>query len=280
MKMKLIIILKKTIGGTKLATVDQLKKELTQLSISILPVETSPNKNIQKSSSKNTHVTSRNLINTIMLNSDTHIIADEIILNYLNQHPSLVSKYLNQYGLYHVYYRSQDAATNPNENHSVIVLLKSFATEDEAHQWIISYGQHIIEELNDNYGTPMVLFIQYDKNSGLYDIGQEPTNEHLISAKMYPVYAFTDDAYKMLINEHIYLLGAEDVDTDFYDVIPYWIYYKSKKGIERGSDKKAMDKIEKAYKRTTKERGLQYEKDIKQYKTNPQQYIIDKLNKK
>ena len=161
------------------------------------------------------NITSRNLINTILLNEDTHVIADRVILNYLSLHPTIISKYLNQHGLYHVYYRSQDCTTNPNINHTTIILLKSFATEYEAHQWILIHGEKISEELVENYTEPMVLFIQYDQNSGLYDPGNEPASGYLISSKMNPVYAFTNEAYQMLIDEHIYLLGTDDIDTDF-----------------------------------------------------------------
>lgn len=216
-------------------------------------------------------LTTRNLINTIMLNSDTHVIADEMILSYLKQHPKLVSKYLDQQGLYHVYYRMQDTATDPELKYHAIVLLKSFCTEAEAHDWIIEHGENIIEELYDNYGRPIAFFIVYDENGGLYDVGHEPTNEHLISSKMYPIYAFDDETYRMLIDEHIYLLGTDE--TDYYEVIPYWIYYKTNKGFERGADPQALEKIEKAYKRVTKERAIQYKYDIEDYKDDPVKYI-------
>ena len=224
----------------------------------------------------NSRINMKDLVNTIMLNSDTEVIAEEIILNYLKQHPKLISKYLDAKGLYHVHYRTQDSATDLGGRHACVVLLKSFATEAEAHEWIIKHGEDITGELYVSYDRPMTFFIQYDKNDGLYEVGCEPTNEYLISSKKYPVYAFDDDIYHMLIDEHIYLLGSDDIDHDYYDVIPHWIYYKTDYGFERGADKQALEKIEKAYKRVTKEQGLRYKYDIEEYKENPIKYIAER----
>lgn len=171
-----------------------------------------------------------------MLNDDTNIIADSILLNYLKQYPTLITKYMNENGIYHVYYRTRDEATDPGNRRSpFVILLKSFASEKEAKEWILQYGKDIVEEQEDNHGRPIVLFIQHDTNEGDYETGYEPTNPHYISSHKYPVYAFSNKGYKMLLKEHIYLLG-DDYYSNYgnYNSIPYWINHVTKKKLIQG----------------------------------------------
>lgn len=220
------------------------------------------------------NVSARNLIHTILLNEDTSVIADNIILNYLKQHPTIITKYINENGIYHVFYRTRDESTNPTKRKgNFIILLKSFTTGTEAKEWILQYGKDIVEEQENNYNRPIVLFIVHDKNKGIYE-GDEPTNPHFISSHKYPVYAFSNRGYNMLLKEHIYLLGDDyHHNCNSYNSIPYWINYVRNKKLIQGVKTKDITKISEAYMRVDEETKKIYMDDIVLFQNEPQKYI-------
>lgn len=188
---------------------------------------------------------------------------------------------MNENGIYHVFYQTRDETTDPYSRRSFVIFLKSFATEKEAKEWILLNGEDIVEEQEDNFGTPIVIFIVYDTNEGIYDTGYEPTNPHYISSHKYPVYAFSKEGYKMLFDEHIYLLGDDHhSNCDNYNSIPHWINYVTNEELIQGVKKEDIIKISEAYMRVDKETKKKYINDIKSYTENPQKYIEEQLNQK
>lgn len=161
----------------------------------------------------NQYMSAKKVLSTILLNSDTNSILDEYIVSYLKLNPSLVTKYMDENGLYHVYYRHQDSNTDPDSKAYGPFLLKSFATEKEAEAWLLKMGHEIVEFQEDNWGRPVVLMIIEDSNDGDYEYGE--AHEHGISDKMAPTYAFSKQGYKMLKKELKYNNKQN----------PTWIHY-------------------------------------------------------
>lgn len=81
------------------------------------------------------YTSAKQILSTILLNSDTSKILDEYIVSYMTMNPHLVTQYLNQNGLYHVYFRKQDIETDPNiGDDNDLILIKSFVTLKEAEE--------------------------------------------------------------------------------------------------------------------------------------------------
>lgn len=165
------------------------------------------------------------------INESNEEVFNKFLLEYLLEKPTVIQNYLDQRGLFNVFYRTRDPHDIPN-SYSDIQLLKSFVKYNDAVEWIREYGENIVAEEEDNYGTPIVLTIIYYDNKAYYAMDEIPANMNLISINKYPTFAFSDEAYRMLIEEHIKELVEYDNQTE---VIPYWItYYREDGSIIRG----------------------------------------------
>jgi hypothetical protein len=151
------------------------------------------------------YTSAKQILSTILLNTDTSKILDEYIVSYMKMNPHLVTQYLNENGLYYVYFRKRDTDTNPDIGHdNDMILIKSFATLKDAEEWVLMNGREHVEEQEENYDEAIVLTIVHDDNKGKFAAGENAAHSYGISAKKYPTYAFTKDGYKMLKDELIY----------------------------------------------------------------------------
>lgn len=165
-------------------------------------------------------LTAKNILTTILLNKDTSDnILDEYLVSYLKLKPELVTKYLEEHGLYHIYARNRDISTD--YDHHVIVairtnLIKSFATELEAKNWILKSGSKTIEWLENIHEEYFVLSIIYDKNVKPY---KDSDYYYNIAYKQNLTFAFSSDACDMLVEEMKYYQDDEDGDENYIN--PY-----------------------------------------------------------
>jgi hypothetical protein len=144
------------------------------------------------------YLSAKNVLHTILLNSDTTKILDEYIVSYLTLNPALVTNYINQNGLYHVYIRSMDPLRCIGDYY-VMEMLQSFGTKLDAEKWIIQYGKDIIEHY-DTSENGIVLCIIYHRNI-LYDTDESPSSAYGIAERKHPTYAFSQNAIEMLLDE-------------------------------------------------------------------------------
>ena len=174
------------------------------------------------------HLARSEMLSDILQTDETKKATDDYILNYIQNRPSVLEAYLESHPLYHVFFREEDPDGRASRNDGVCVdnrddihLLKSFATFSAAQSWVIKNGREITHEQEENYGTPIVLtIIKYD-NKGSFASDEVPTGMYMISANRYPTYAFSTDAFNMLIREHIARLKDGYQST----IIPYWLFY-------------------------------------------------------
>jgi hypothetical protein len=188
------------------------------------------------------YLSTKSLLENLPLNDETQKAIDEYVLQYLKDHPRAVEDYLNDNDMYNVFFREQDPYTKKSDDLSStdIHLLKTFATMREAQKWILENGKLITEEEEYDYGRPVVLTIIPFDNKGNYDMDEIPTNMHLIATKKYMTYAFSEDDYNMLLNEHIYLINYDWID----EIIPKWLrYIKDDGSIVYGCTPKDFEKI-------------------------------------
>jgi len=182
-----------------------LRTELRRLSTQSQPQNVVSSQQFTVDQPQN-YLSAKKVLSTILLNSDTETVLQEYIVSYLQHHPSLVTQYLNQHGLYHVYFRLQDPNTkkerHPLDDDDQVILLKSFATQKEAEVWILEHGKDIVADQEDNYAKPVVITIIYDTNEGLFYPGENPAHFNMISTHTYPTFAFSKKGYKMLIKEY------------------------------------------------------------------------------
>ena len=139
------------------------------------------------------------------MNQDTEKILQTYIVDYLTHHPTIVSQYLSENGLWHIYARTKDEfSTNEGrgkKQHHEIFYIKSCVTMNEAETWILQHGKKVVNDEEDNYGVPIVLTIVYDDNKGKYYTGEHPANAYEISSQMYPTFTFSKKGYDMLLTE-------------------------------------------------------------------------------
>jgi hypothetical protein len=163
--------------------------------------ETIPDKTPEIPENPN-YTSAKQILSTILLNSDTSKILDDYIVSYMKMNPHLVTEYLNENGLYHVYFRKRDTDTDPDIGHdNDMILIKSFVTLKDAEEWVLMNGREHVEEQQENYEEAIVLTIVYDDNKGKFAAGDNAAHSYGISTKKYPTYAFTKDGYNMLKDE-------------------------------------------------------------------------------
>lgn len=153
------------------------------------------------------YTSAKTVLSTILLNSDTEQILEEYILNYLKLRPHIVSQYIKQQGLYHVFARTKDPAYTSTYESTDFILIHSFPTEEEAAQYVIKNGHHILELTP--YSYVLTIIYQLDKYNDLY----------LISRKQFPTYAFSEEAYNMICNEYNRSFSNSTIDD------ADWLYY-------------------------------------------------------
>lgn len=169
-------------------------------------------------------LTVQNILDNLTVNEETTPILDEFVINYLNNNKNLLNQYLDQNGLYHVYYRQKDCSTNKRQKN--IMLLKSFVTEGAAIKWIVKNGEIIVDENEPNYiDERVVLTIVPSDNYGVYVTGNEPSCLSGIATRKYLNFAFSPSGYEMLLKEN-----KRDNDLDINDKNPTWIHYYKEDG--------------------------------------------------
>ena len=86
------------------------------------------------------------------------LIDRQNVMEYLVANKDIVNQFLNEQGLYHVFYRREDPHRVDESLHQTrdIMLVKSFATEESARQWIQIHGKDIVGEQEDNHNQPIV----------------------------------------------------------------------------------------------------------------------------
>lgn len=222
-------------------------------------------------------ISAQRLLSQIPFNENTNKAIDAFILDYLTQNKKSINKVLDK-GLYHVFYRFKDPnITDPeaDEQFTEIGLLKTFIDERSAVNWIKKYGAFITAEQHENVNYPCVITLIYYDNDGVYYPGDEPNHLHGISARQHPTYAFDEEAYEMLIKEHIYNFHHDDTN----ELIPYWIYFYGYELIQ-GMTEKHLKTLHKTYSyyQDDKEKKLQNFKTLALFHQNPSKYIYKKLN--
>src|SRR5947208_2344300 len=105
------------------------------------------------------YISAKKVLTTILLNDDTTNILDTYILNYIKINPKLINLYLNDNGLYHVFFRLKDTTMTNNfiRHAQSIILIKSFITNKDATDWILQHGKRIVEQYSVGCITPGVL---------------------------------------------------------------------------------------------------------------------------
>lgn len=161
------------------------------------------------------------ILENLPINDATSSIMDQYILKYLTQHSSLQNQIIESSALYNVFLRSWDDTCERHAQISVIQYLKSFGTESAAVEWILKHGADIITYSTDYYNSLLVMCIIYYKDVNCVD-ELPPSNLSNISAQRYPTFAFTSEAYQMLLEEHKKQFFDELLDPDL-DLNPYWI---------------------------------------------------------
>jgi hypothetical protein len=148
------------------------------------------------------YISAKKVIETILLNNDTLTILDEYIVSYLKLNPQLLTKCIENQGLYHVYIRNKDERCTNILYNSILQLIKSFATEVEAIDWIKQYGKSVIDlyDFEDDYH---VLVIIFDSNKGIYE-DDYPSQLYCISEKKYKTFVFKPQAMLMMASEAKY----------------------------------------------------------------------------
>ena len=206
------------------------------------------------------------LLKSIPINSTTRSVLDEYFANYVQ--PSAIDKYLEIRGLYHVFFRQED----PHEiqyRSDDIYLIKSFATEHAATNWVIEHGKDIVSEQEENYGKPIVITIIYFDNKGDYYMGEDPSHMYLISTKKYPTFAFSAEGYRMLLREHRNTFNYNYQD----EIIPYWItYFRGDASVIKGLSYDDLLDIQDymRFNETEKQRQIA---DFMKFEQNPNAYI-------
>jgi hypothetical protein len=159
-------------------------------------------------------LSAKNVLSTILLNQDTSIILDELILNHLTLNPSLITKYINEKGLYHVYYKLWFPEYNDRNRitDDSPILIKSFGSEIEAKNWIIRNGNNIVNEKDGYFGCTGVLFISKQHNE------TDSFDEYFNSMAKYQTFVFSNKASEVLIDEY--------VKSQCKSELEYWAYIK------------------------------------------------------
>lgn len=224
------------------------------------------------------YLSAERLLAQIPFNENTNKAIDEFILNYFAWNKKILNKILDQ-GIYHAFYRFKDPNIydeSDEQQVTEIELLKTFMDETSAVNWIKENGQFVTEEQYANVRYPCVITLIYYDNDGVYYPGDEPQHLHGISARKHPTYAFDQEAYDMLIKEHIYNFHHGETK----ELIPYWIYYIQDNKILQGMTAKDLKKLHKKYTyyQNDKEKKLQDFNTLSLFHKNPAKYVYKKLN--
>ena len=155
---------------------------------------------------------------------------EEDIIKYLSNNPNIIQKYLDKNGTYNVFFRQQDTHIYTGNLSHDIHLIKTFISYESALDFVLNYGKDIVDEEQDNYGTPIVLTIIPFNNEGVHYQGESPTQMNLICTNEYPTFAFSEDGYQMLIREHKDALRHDCQNR----VNPYWFNRYDGKNFVRG----------------------------------------------
>jgi hypothetical protein len=144
------------------------------------------------------YLSAKKVLSTILLNQDTSTILDEYILSYLKLQPSIVTKLLDNEGVYHVYYRTADPGWEYIRYRSLhLVLIKSFANGSEARKWIIENGAQHVKRIGEAHHENGMLFIYHQTDDNILD-----DDEQLIYQD-YLTFVFSVDACNLLLQECI-----------------------------------------------------------------------------
>lgn len=206
----------------------------------------------------------QSLLENLPLNDETQKAIDEYILQYLKIHPKTIEDYLNDNVIYNVFFRENDPYIEEEKDLKLtndIHLLKTFTTLKEAHKWILENGRLIVEKAENNYRRPIVLTIISFDNKGDYVADEISTQMCFIASKKYMTYAFSENGYNMLINEHIYMTNYDWTD----EIVPKWIrYVKDDGSVIYGCTYEDFEKILNSfnYSRDDVEKKTQLRKDF------------------
>lgn len=144
----------------------------------------------------------------------------ELFVSYLTENKSIVDKYLSRESVYGVFHRGKDVGERIGEytnKYKQLALVKQFGTFNAAYKWILKYGVEIVDGLEYDHKTTIVLtIIELFPNDNHEKI---PTTTPIIS-NQHPTFAFSKNGYNMLVNEHEkWFLGSwsEEIFCD-------WIY--------------------------------------------------------
>ena len=201
---------------------------------------------------------------TLLFETLKNVISDEtvkkLLVSLLRDNKCIINDYLSTESLYHVYMRQEDPYVNIDAKSTDIHLIISFATLGSAIEWVLKNGRDHVITQEDNYGTPIVLTIIKRKNKDIDDIDycHEHTNMNMISVRKYTTYAFSEQGYKMLLNEHKVMFARDWCD----DIVPDWIYWiKDNDEIVRGCDKEHILDLVKIYREEYQEKYRQIAMD-------------------
>lgn len=178
--------------------------------------------------------------NTCLKNTIPNETIKELFTTYLKENKCIIDEYLSKVSLFHVFFRQEDSFVNHNALSHDIHLVRSFATFFSAHQWVIANGQEIVDTQEDDYGKPIVLTI-IEKEPGWY--WGEETKMHMLASDQYPTYAFSEEGYNMLLNEHKLLCERDWCD----EIVIDWIYFIKDGIIKRGCPKQHILELVELY---------------------------------
>ena len=107
----------------------------------------------------------KNVLEGLIIDEEMKKVIDEYILKQLAANPLLISKAIDQTGLYCVFFRERDPYTQKSLTLQKeiscydIQLLISFPTEKQAIDWIIANGRNIVLSEKNNRERSVVLTI-------------------------------------------------------------------------------------------------------------------------
>jgi hypothetical protein len=179
------------------------------------------------------------LMDIIPINAETTPAIEDFIRDYIMKKPSILTNIIKK--MYLVYFRLRDEFTIRDidkDKYNASGVLRVCFSMNEARNWIIKNGREQAEELEDNYGRPIILFIVETDDS--YDFWDYDTLAP-ITSQYYETYVFTKDAYELLLKEYEYLYCGDWIPTN---TIPFWIHYHTETGeIIRGCSLEQLNNI-------------------------------------
>jgi hypothetical protein len=224
----------------------------------------------------------KTVLGNLKITPDTEPLIKKLIKDYIAVNPSILTECIEERGLYQVFFRGRDTYScnkkDKNDTAEIMTYIQTFATMQEANEWILKFGSKIVTEEEDNYNKPIVLTVIYCKNNEYQGhAGEDPAHLCYISGKDYPTYAFSKRGYKMLLKEHRKIYRGEWCVS----IIPYWIRYINENGIVKyGCDLEHIKKIDSRL--TYRDGDIRKEENIKEFEEfikNPINYIYNKEKK-